>query len=57
MTIEESVIDELQDILSELYFKYGKDNEIIRLSCIIDSFIVKRQKEVLISWMNNLKNI
>ena len=57
MTIEESVIDELQDILSELYFKYGKDNEIIRLSYIIDSFIVKRQKEVLINWMNNLKNI
>ena len=49
MTIEESVIDELQDILSELYFKYGKDNEIIILSCIIDSFIVKRQKEVLIN--------
>ena len=49
MTIEESVIDELQDILSELYFKYGKDNEIIRLSYIIDSFIVKRQKEVLIN--------
>ena len=57
MAIEESVIDELQDILSELYFKYGKDNEIIRLSCIIDRFIVKRQQEVLINGMNNLKNI
>lgn len=54
MAIEEAVIDEVKDILSNLYFKYGKDNEVIRLSCIIDKFIVKKQKEILI--MENKKN-
>ena len=54
MAIEESVIDELQYILSELYFKYCKDNEILRLSCIMDRFIVKRQKEILIKEDKNI---
>lgn len=54
MAIEESVIDELQDILSELYFKYGKENEILRLSFIIDGFIVKRQKEMFIKEDKNI---
>lgn len=53
MAVEEDVVvAELQDILSKLYFKYGKDNEVIRLSCVLDKFIVKKQKEILIKKKN-----
>ena len=37
------MLDELKDILSELYFQYGLTESILRLSQLIDKLIYQEQ--------------
>ena len=37
------MLDELKDILSELYYQYGITESIVRLSQLIDELIYKEQ--------------
>lgn len=49
MELENEIIEELKIILSDLYFKYGRDEEVVRLSQILDKLIVKKQ----LNYLNN----
>ena len=38
------MLDELKDILSELFIKYGLTSEVVRLSEVIDTLINKEMR-------------
>ncbi|MGM8251432.1 hypothetical protein ACSXCO_13440 [Clostridium perfringens] len=48
--------NELKDLLSGLYQKYGCTQEVLQLSNIIDEIIVKEQRERLKEYYKSRKN-
>ena len=50
--VHDSEINELKDILSELYLTYGNTDEIVKLSQLIDK-IIKKQQNVIVRLREN----
>lgn len=45
---------ELRDILSDLYFKYGNTEEVIKLSKLVDGLVVNKQKICFQNYINSI---